>query len=268
MSKTQILLSSIFFASSLNAQAPRHPREPMLANMPDRAEWVLEFGSPDHLSGSGAEAPESPSVGTFSISKNGKIYKIVSDKPIGGYQEAWVIDSRVFLVSTDLSRCVVVGTAAFPATDFSAGDFEYFEWIQAANFVGVEELDDQEVFVFETDSLNRSLSPRDRAAVQEAIQTLRGQEVNSDGTTDEIERSESPISNQDILGELGWGEKIRAYLDAKTQRPILLESDKLRIAVKALPASVTLIPPPSVERRLRAIQDEAQRLKRRPSAPK
>lgn len=266
MSRASLFFLIILFGGLLEVKAsdsPR-PREPVLANMPDRAAWVLEFGSKPADPVPGEKPPDDPFGGAFSITKNGKIYRVISEKSIGGYKEAWVIGSLVFLVNADASRCALVDTSAFPASDFSNGDFEHFQWINASNFIGVGELDGREVFVFETDALKRSLSSRDRAAVQGAIQGLMGaKSTNESAGTDAAPDANVAISNEDVLRELGWGQTIRAYVDMQTQRPLLLESDKLRISVKHLPIPTALTPPAVITRRLEAIQEESKLLNRR-----
>lgn len=248
-------------------EIPPRPTEPILPPMPARAAWMLEFeGAPRKPTvgaDSSAEAKPDPAVNRVTIFRDGRICRIVSEKTIGGYREAWIIDGNsVFLVNGN--RCVLVDASAFPCTDFSSGDFEYFQWLRPDNYVDFVDFEKRKAFVFEADSLTRPMTARERARMalfRQPSPELAGL------TSDSPEKAPRAVSDAELLRLLGWGEKFRAWIDATTQRPLYLESGNLRIRVRYLPDPGPLTPPPPVLRRQEAIKKENAILSRKPARP-
>lgn len=254
-------LLGICFVCAAPAQEVR-PKEPLLAPMPARSAWVLEF---QNATGPESKKEVPPTINRITIFKDGTTYRVTSEKSIGGCQEAWVVDGRVFLLSGDAARCALVDWSAFPCTDFSAGDFENFQWLRSTDYLGVGDLEGKKAFVFEADSLKRPMSARDRAEVSTAKQSLRGEGLS---TEEGPSTWAKPVPDSDVLRLLGWGTTCRVWMDIATQKPLCLETGDFRIRVKYLPPPESLVLPPSIAARLEAIRKEEQLFKKRPTRPK
>ena len=233
------------------------PRDPILPRMPERSSWTIQFGR---------VAPEDPNQtapgkealsNRLTVTKDGTTYRVVAEKPVGGVREAWVVGSVVFLLAPDGMQCAVADSSAFPGTDFSRSDFEAFEWVSAKNFTGSGERENRRVFIFETDSLKRVLSARERGLVVDAQLALQGEDTSAPTT----------VSDEAVLQTLGWAGTVKALLDQSTQRPIFLESGAYRVQVGILSGSAALTLPTPIRERLDLIAREASALQKRPTRP-
>lgn len=252
-----LLAAGTLCLRTLEAQDIR-PREPILPRMPERSAWILQFArtTPEAPA---TRPPKAPATTRITITKDGTTYRLVSDQPIGGSKEAWVIGQRLFLLSPDGSSCVIADPSVFPASDFSQSDFEPFEWVRSTNFSGLANLEKRMVFVFETGSLQRALSRREQSLVSGVRQTLGGEDPAA---------SRQAFSEEAVLKMLGWANSIRAMLDAETQRPVRQEYGDEVIQVYYLPDTKALAVPPPIQARLTAISRESRALERRPTRPK
>jgi len=259
-----LLAVNVLIMSATDEQ-PR-PREPLLPAMPQQAAWVLEFSEPagttEETPGGDGSRALSPS-NRITIAKDGPVYRVMSEKSVNGYREAWVVGGRMFLIMPDASRCALADISLFPGTDFSHGDFEYFQWLQSGNCIGMAEFEGRKTFVFETDSLKHLMSARDSSAVSNARQALHEDALS-------MEKGSSPkeAADGEVLHQLGWGATFRAWIDAVSQRPLCFESGGLRIRVRYIPFPGPLTLPPSVLQRLKEIGEEQRRLQKRSSHPK
>jgi hypothetical protein len=242
--------------------------------MPELAAWTLEFsGAPRKTvrdTNPTAEPKPDPARNQITIARDRTVRRISSEKSIGGNREAWVVGKSVFLLNG--SRCTLVDASAFPGADFSHGDFEYFQWLRPTNCVGLVDFEGRKAFLFEEDSLKRAMTPRERANVAAARQSLSGggelPELSLDSAEARPVQPPKEVTEADVLRQLGWGAKFRAWIDAATQRPLYLESGDLHIRVRYLPDPGALTLPPPILARLKAIQEEEARLARKPARPR
>jgi hypothetical protein len=241
------LASGLHFLSAQDAAL----KDPILPRMPDQSAWMLEFSET-----APAGQPAAPSQNRITVTKNGRIYRLVSEKPYGGFHEAWVIGTMVFLLTPDGGRSVVADMTAFPASDFSQSDFEPFQWVQSTNFSGVAEVEKRKAFVFQTDTLKRAMSRREQSLVAGARQALRS------------ETSSEAVSDASVLQSLGWAGTFRATIDAQTQRPLSMESGSYSVRVQILPEAPGLSIPAAIQKRLDAMEREQKSLDRRPTRPR
>lgn len=261
MNKTLLLFTALAALAALglpllSAQEIR-PKEPMLPRMPERSSWTILFGRAAPEEAGRNEPGKQALTNRLTVSKDGTTYRVVSEKPVGGVREAWVVGSVVFLLSSDGLRCAIADSSAFPGTDFSRSDFEAFEWVSAKNFIGSSERENRRVFVFETDSLKRVLSARERGLVVDAQMALQGEEPSTPVV----------VSDEAVLQVLGWAGTVKALLDQSTQRPVLLESGAYRVQVEILAGSPALSLPAPIRERLDLIAREASALQKRPTRP-
>lgn len=233
------------------------PKAPLLSRMPERSAWVLTFGKPSPANTGAADQSKNPTANRISITKNATTYRVVSDKPIGGFHEAWVIGSTVYLIAPDNTGCVIADMTSFPETNFSRSDFELFEWISDKNFSGVTTDENAKFFAFETNSLQRTLSAREASEIAGIREALRGEDPSNPAA----------VPDESVIRALGWAGTIKATLDVQRQRPVLLESGDLRVQVQILPDAETLTIPPVIRERLDRIAKENQALEKRPTRP-
>lgn len=252
--------ASVFRASA--ADEPPRPREPLLSAMPARAAWMLEFLNAGDPGNGEAGSPLPLTANRITVFKDGATYRVVSEKSIDGCREAWVVEGLVFLLNSS-SRCALVDNFIFPCTDFSAGDFEDFQWLRLSDYAGLGDFDGKKAFVFEADSLKRPMSARDRSAVATTRQSLQGDELSLETTA-----PTKAASDSDVLRLLGWGTTCRAWLDVATQKPLYLESGDHRIRVKYLPPPEPLALPQPIALRMEAIRKERLLLQKRPTRSK
>lgn len=247
-----LLAAGLVLLQSAVAQEIK-PKEPILPRMPAKSAWTLEYGG-------GAQAAQpgqtsDPAQNRIAITKDGDIYRLVSEKSIGGFQEAWVIRDIVYLLAPGGERCVVADATTFPASDFSRSDFEAFQWVQAKNYIGISDLDQRKVFVFEAASLQRPLSRREQSLVDGVRQSLMGEETSSENRK---------VSDEEIIETLGWAPTFKATLDAQSQIPVSMESGAFRLRVRIGTGATSLSIPAAVQKRIEA-GEQAQ--SRRPTKP-
>lgn len=235
---------------------------PVVSRMPDRSAWKIEyFGSVPAQSEDGCPDPDASGVKpdlAVSVKKDGNTYHVQYDRLMGGYRDVWVVNGIALAPTSTGEVAAIVPSIFFPATDFSASDFEEFEWITKENLKGTAEWRGAEVLQFEAASTNRTLSAREKFEMAAMMRQQEMIEADPDASI-----SKQRIRSRERLQEtMRWGDTFNAYLSVDSQRPLTQWTGDTLIRVTVQPtASSPLVLPSIVRERLELEQEKRERLR-------
>lgn len=254
-------LVAIGTASAQDVKLKTTVSEPVLPRMPLQSAWKIDYFQ-NIASSSQADVPD-PAVDakpalSITIRKDNQTYHLSYDREMGGYRDVWVIEGVAVALAEKNGVAAIVPSVFFPATDFSKSDFEDFEWVTAKNFTGLDSRNDVDLLKFESSSVERVLSARERF---EIASLLRQQQARKEDSNENSETSPLDIRSPKCLKKvMGWGDSFSAWLTPGEQRPVRLWNGNTLLRVTLMPDVRNLKPPAAVLERLQIEKEKINRL--------
>lgn len=199
------------------------PKTPLLPRMSNLSEWTItyrysrekareRFMNPEKKepeeTADEQDSPDDEPVTIFpksrTITKQGQVYREVTRWSNGEVTEKWIVNGLQLMEIPGSNELLRVGLSGYPPdmSDYSRSDFEDFEWIGLDNYKGVRSVRGGQAYEFSTAAVERRLTPREKW------------ERHSEEGYKKLPESEEAFP-------------FVAYLDAKTQRPLLLDNGRV-----------------------------------------
>lgn len=251
-----LILSGI---ESLAAQSvPMPPAGPLLNRAPKNAAWVIETKSLGAtLSSSGGGIVEakfgSDSPGSqkrMTVIKNGNLVYEQITQADGAVVETWrAAGQEVISVPGKGAVMIPGGGTSFNRADYVNSDFAGFDWISAANFVGMRKVMGKNCMIFRGKTITKD--PQELRIIQnttsQAISEakLRAQESHEGAINSNLGAEKGSVKAFSLSD---YEVNVVAYIDSDTKLPVLLQyateqGEAVRIyEFQAQPATLSIPP--------------------------
>ena len=185
------------------------PKDPVLPRAPARAEWTAttradrkkaleEMAAPPK---GNVQEKATKTISEIRVSKDGSLYRELSVLEDGRKIEKWIsgIFQAVEAPVGGFARIPLpAGTISQDYSDYRAGDFENLLWVDKSNYAGSGTFQGLPVYVFKVAADKRLFTPREKS---------------------DLEMRRTP--DDSLIRKPG--QTFVAYLDARTQLPVLFD---------------------------------------------
>jgi hypothetical protein len=224
-------------AAQQAAQQPV-PREPLVSQAPERAEWTVRMVEkyPDgwdsddswEAQGDTVSPQQANSVRSMSYAKDAgfQTYQVTTRWTNGNSEQEWIVMGQ-HVAERPGGGLYVVGAERLTAQELKFSDFPELAWIERKHYVGLKVHKGRKVFVFEESFDRKRMTPTEARQFQFALQ------ADPKATPRKVFQPRFP--------------KVVAYLDVTTQLPVLYnDGSKLRYYTFRNADSGRLRPPKAI----------------------